>query len=310
MNDRDMKTAAKEKTEAEGADTSTPPRDAEEVHDVVRDGYARIARGENVGCCSPSPGEGPSSCCGADTPDAAFMLAEAVGYDADALAQLPEGANMGLSCGNPVALASLKLGETVVDLGSGGGFDVFLAGPRVGAGGRAIGVDMTSEMLQKARRNTASYQESSGLDNVEFRLGEIEHLPLADDSADCIISNCVINLSPYKNQVWQEIARVLKPGGRVAVSDLALHRPLPESIVGRLEALVGCIAGAVPVAETERLAREAGLVDIELTTKDDYIRTMTDWKDPVWQEVIAALPAGETPADYVTSLEVSARKPL
>jgi SAM-dependent methyltransferase len=284
------------------------PQDIERVHDAVREGYARIAKSERGSCCGPSASSGPSSCCGADAPATAFQLAETVGYDAEALAQLPEGANMGLSCGNPVALASLEEGETVVDLGSGGGFDVFLAGPRVGATGRAIGVDMTPEMLQKARRNTASYRETSGLDNVEFRLGEIEHLPLADASADCVISNCVINLSPRKEQVWREIARVLKPGGRVAVSDLALLRPLPPEVASRVEALVGCVAGAVLVDETVRMAREAGLVDIEARTKDDYVRTMTDAKDELWQEVISALPEGASLADYVTSLDLSARQ--
>src|SRR5437867_59687 len=171
---------------------------------------------------------------------------------------------MGLSCGNPNALASLMPGEVVLDLGSGGGFDVFIAGRKVGASGRAIGVDMTSEMLQKARKNLATYRQSSGLDNVEFRLGEIEHLPLADASVDVVISNCVINLSPDKPQVWREIARVLKPGGRVAVSDLALLKPLPPAVVGMVEALAGCVAGAALVSETERMARDAGLADIAL----------------------------------------------
>ena len=169
---------------------------------------------------------------------------------------------MGLSCGNPNALAALKPGEVVLDLGAGGGFDVFIAGRKVGPTGRAIGVDMTPEMLAKARKNIAAYRERTGLDNVEFRLGEIEHLPVADASVDVVISNCVINLSPDKPQVWREIARVLKPGGRVAVSDLALLKPLPPAVVERVEALVGCVAGAVLVSETERMAREAGLVEI------------------------------------------------
>jgi ubiquinone/menaquinone biosynthesis C-methylase UbiE len=221
---------------------------------------------------------------------------------------LPDGANMGLSCGNPNALAALLPGEAVVDLGSGGGFDVFIAGRKVGATGRAIGVDMTPEMLAKARRNIGPYRERSGLDNVEFRLGEIEHLPLADNSVDVVISNCVINLSPDKWQVWREMARVLKPGGRVAVSDLALLKPLPSEVVSMVEALVGCVAGAVLVGETERMAREAGLMEIRLRPKKAYVEAMTDWNDPLYKKIIKHLPAGSGPADYITSLEVTARK--
>jgi SAM-dependent methyltransferase len=216
---------------------------------------------------------------------------------------------MGLSCGNPNALAALLPGEVVVDLGSGGGFDVFIAGRKVGPTGRAIGVDMTPEMLAKARKNVGPYRERSGLDNVEFRLGEIEHLPLADNSADVVISNCVINLSPDKGQVWREMARVLKPGGRVAVSDLALLKPLPAEVVSMVEALVGCVAGAVLVSETERMAREAGLTEIRLSPKKQYVEAMTDWNDPLYQKIIEHLPAGSGPADYITSLEVTASKP-
>jgi SAM-dependent methyltransferase len=222
---------------------------------------------------------------------------------------LPDGANLGLSCGNPTTLAALKPGEVVLDLGSGAGFDCFLAGPRVGPAGRVIGVDMTPEMLSKARRNVTAYRERTGLDNVQFRLGEIEHLPVPDGSVDVIISNCVINLSPDKPQVWREIARVLKPAGRVAVSDLALLRPLPEQVRSMVEALVGCIAGAVLVSETERFAREAGLVDIRLERKPDYVASMTTFEDPLYGKIAAALPPGTGPADFVTSLNVTARKP-
>jgi SAM-dependent methyltransferase len=232
-----------------------------------------------------------------------------VGYSAEELRTLPEGANMGLSCGNPNALAALRPGEVVMDLGSGGGFDVFIAARKVGATGRAIGVDMTPEMLAKARKNIGPYRQRSGLDNVEFRLGEIEHLPVADNSVDVVISNCVLNLSPDKPQVWREIARALKPGGRVAISDLALLRPLPPEILKMIEALIGCVAGAVLVSETERMAREAGLTDIRPKMKTDYVKAMIDWNDPLYTKIIEHLPAGSGPADYITSLELTARKP-
>jgi SAM-dependent methyltransferase len=164
-------------------------------------------------------------------------------------------------------------------------------------------------MLGKARKNIAAYQERSGLDNVEFRLGEIEHLPVADKSVDVVISNCVINLSPDKGQVWREIARVLKPCGRVAVSDLALFKPLPPEVKEMVEALVGCVAGAVLVSDTERMAKEAGLADIRLNAKKDYMEAMTDWQDPLYLKILEHLPAGAKASDYVTSLEVQARKP-
>ena len=275
--------------------------DAESVRQKVREGYGKIA-GSGGSCCGPAP-----TCCGS-TPVASEELAKHIGYSSEELAALPEGANMGLSCGNPNALAWLQAGEVVLDLGAGGGFDVFIAGKKVGARGRAIGVDMTAEMLGKARKNIAAYRERTGLENVEFRLGEIEHLPLADASVDVVISNCVINLSPDKPQVWREIARVLKPGGRVAVSDLALLKPLPATVAESVEALVGCVAGAVLVSETEQMAKEAGLVDIVTKSKSAYIDGMVDWQDPLYQKIIANLPAGAKPSDYVTTLEVRARK--
>ena len=216
---------------------------------------------------------------------------------------------MGLSCGNPAALAALQPGEVVLDLGSGGGFDVFIAGRKVGAKGRAIGVDMTPDMLGKARRNIASYRQQTGLDNVEFRLGEIERLPVADNSVDVIISNCVINLSPDKPQVWREMARVLKPGGRVAVSDMALLKPLPPEVLKPVEALVGCIAGAALARNTEQWAREAGFTDIRLKPKAEYVEAMTNFEDPLYQQIVANLPKGAKPSDYIVSLEVQARKP-
>lgn len=273
------------------------------IHETVRQGYAKIALETSTGSCAPG-----ISCCGSPSQESAKLAAE-LGYSGDELQALPEGANMGLSCGNPSALAALKPGETVLDLGSGGGFDVFIAGRKVGAAGRAIGVDMTPDMLSKARRNIAGYRQQTGLDNVEFRLGEIEHLPLADQSVDVVISNCVLNLSPDKEQVWREIARVLKPGGRVAVSDVALLKPLPDQILKMVEALIGCVAGAILAEDTEKMALAAGLQNITLKTKPGYIEALTNWEDPLYRKIVEQLPEGAAPSEFITSLEVQARKP-
>ena len=268
------------------------------VRETVRAGYAAIALGQRSCCCS-------SKRSGHDDP---LRLAKAVGYDEKSLANLPEGANMGLSCGNPVAIAALKEGQTVLDLGSGGGFDVFQAGERVKASGRVIGVDMTPEMLDKARANIERYRQRTGLDNVEFRLGEIEYLPVPDGSVDVVLSNCVINLSPDKPQVWREIFRVLKPGGKVAVSDLALLRPIPDNVRHMAAALVGCVAGAALVEDIRDLLEKAGFTSIALTPKPDYVRNMLEWNDPLYAEIAKALPAGTEMADFVVSLNIEARK--
>jgi ubiquinone/menaquinone biosynthesis C-methylase UbiE len=278
-------------------------KNEETVREIVREGYGKIARDTSAGCCGTGV-----SCCGSSPQDSA-RLANELGYSLEELKTLPDGANMGLSCGNPAALAALNAGEVVLDLGSGGGFDVFIAGRKVGATGRAIGVDMTPEMLVKARRNTTAYRQQTGLDNVEFRLGEIEHLPVPDSSVDVIISNCVLNLSPDKPQVWREIARALKPGGRVAVSDMALLRPLPADVLKLVEALVGCVAGAVLVNETGHMAQAAGLTEIVLKSKPQYVEAMTGFEDPLYQKIVEHLPKGAKPSEYVTSLEVQARKP-
>ena len=282
--------------------TLTPERE-QAVREMVRGGYAKIAEETSAGCCTPGV-----SCCGS-APQDADKLARELGYSVAELQSLPEGANMGLSCGNPAALAALKPGETVLDLGSGGGFDIFIAGRKVGATGRAIGVDMTPEMLAKARKNTAQYRELTGMNNVEFRLGEIEHLPVADNSVNAIISNCVINLSPDKPQVWREIARVLKPGGRVAVSDMALLKPLPAEVLKMVEALVGCVAGAALASDTERWVREAGLTNIVLKPKAEYVEAMTSFEDPLYKKIVEHLPVGTKTGDYIVSLEVQARNP-
>ena len=189
-------------------------------------------------------------------------VAEAFGYTAEELSSIPAEANMGLSCGNPVATASLREGEVVVDLGSGGGLDVFLAAEKVGPGGRAVGIDMTPEMVELARRNAARRLEGGAHDNVEFHLATIDRLPLADASVDVVISNCVINLAPDKPAVFREIARVLKPGGRLAVSDIALKLPLPLELGQDLLAYVGCIAGAIPVEDYKRGLIEAGFSEV------------------------------------------------
>lgn len=318
-----------------GAATATDHEAQDALRRNVRAGYAQIAQSGSWSAAAASaamaeatgsaaacgPGATPGApagaaaacapgggCCGPATfsPE---QLATAIGYSQTELAHAPEGANMGLSCGNPTAIASLRPGEVVLDLGAGGGFDCFIAGPKVGPAGRVIGVDMTPDMITKARRNIAMYAQQTGLHNVEFRLGEIENLPVADASVDVVISNCVLNLSPDKARVWREIARVLKPGGRVAVSDLALLRPLPESVRQDVEALVGCIAGAVLVEETRADAHRAGLTDITLRPKPEYIDAMTNWEDPLYRKIIQSLPAGSKPSDFITSLDVTARKP-
>jgi SAM-dependent methyltransferase len=270
-----------------------------EVREKVRAGYAEIARQSSTGT--------GGGCCGGGSLSATD-LATAIGYAEAELNAIPEEANLGLSCGNPTALASLRAGEVVLDLGSGGGFDCFIAGTKVGPSGRVIGVDMTAEMVSKARQSLAAYRERTGQDNVEFRLGEIEALPVADATVDVVISNCVLNLSPEKERVWREIARVLKPGGRVAVSDLALVRPLPGAVRADLEALVGCVAGAVLIDETRTMAEAAGLTDIRLVPKPEYVDSMTSWEDPLYRRIVAQLPEGAKASDYVTSLDVSARK--
>jgi SAM-dependent methyltransferase/protein-tyrosine-phosphatase len=293
------------------------------LRNQVREGYARIAATGSWSALSvskdasdepSSTASSQSSCCagGGCCGPATFtpeQLAQAIGYSTSELASVPEGSNMGLSCGNPTAIAGLRADEVVVDLGAGGGFDCFIAGAKVGARGRVIGIDMTPAMISKARTNVAGYVAQTGFSNVEFRLGEIEHLPVADASVDVVISNCVLNLSPDKAQVWREIMRILKPGGRVAVSDLALLQPLPDAVRADLEALVGCVAGAMLVDEMRALAHHAGLRQLRLEAKSDYIDAMTDWQDPLYLKIVAALPAGARVSDFVTSLNVTAVKP-
>ncbi|TAM57009.1 MAG: arsenite methyltransferase [Acidobacteria bacterium] len=273
----------------------------QEIKSSVRAHYASIAR-QSTGCCGPAGSGG--GCCGTSAPVA---ISKEVGYtDAD-LAAVPEGSNLGLGCGNPLAFAALAAGDVVVDLGSGAGFDCFLAARRVGANGRVIGVDMTPEMLDRARRNAAL----DGVANVEFRLGEIENLPVADATADVVISNCVINLSTDKPRVFREALRVLKPGGRLMVSDLVLARPLPDSVARSVAAYAGCIAGAMLKDDYLAAIRAAGFVDVEVLAESGYDIGGANADDT---ETALLEATGTTPeearaaADAVRSVKVSARK--
>jgi SAM-dependent methyltransferase len=228
----------------------------EEIRKVVRESYGKIALQGATSCCSIS-----SRRCGcSSTQD---TVSKAIGYSDEELLAVPEGANLGLGCGNPTALASLKEGEVVLDLGSGAGFDCFLAAVKVGESGKVIGVDMTAEMIEKARENA----RKGGYRNVEFRLGEIENLPVADNSVDVVISNCVINLSPDKKRVLEETFRVLKPGGRVMVSDIALLKELPSEIKSSIGAYVGCVAGATTREEYLATVEAAGFQEVEVVNE-------------------------------------------
>jgi len=252
--------------------------DGEQIKDMVRDRYAAVAIG-NAGCCSP-----------AATPEQA---SREVGYSEAALTSVPEGANLGLGCGNPQAIAAMQPGEVVVDLGSGAGFDCFLAARQVRPHGRVIGVDMTHEMLKKARDNATR----AGVANVEFRLGEIEHLRIADNTADVVISNCVINLVSDKQQVYREAFRVLKPGGRIAVSDVVNIAPLPAEVACDEALLCVCIAGAASADQIEQWLAVAGFTAIRVSVK------------PESRELVKGWAPGRGIEDYVASAMIEARKP-
>ena len=255
---------------------------AEDIRGMVKEKYAKVAK-QGSSCCSSS------SCC---TPrNQVRDISKTIGYSDNEINTVPEGANLGLGCGNPVALASLKEGDIVLDLGSGAGFDAFLAAQRVGKTGRVIGVDMTEEMLKKAKANA----KKGGYDNVEFRLGEIEKLPVEDNSIDIIISNCVINLSPDKEAVFKEAHRVLKPDGRLMVSDLVLIKELPKELIDSVEAYVGCIAGAIHKDEYLEAIKSAGFREIKVISASTY---------PV-DAVFDGLDAAQ---DAVSSIKVSAIK--
>ncbi len=230
---------------------------AKEIKKIVKKGYAKIAK-QGTSCC-PS-----GSCCG--NVDSTQVISKSIGYSDTEMLAVPAGANLGLGCGNPVAIASLKEGETVLDLGAGAGFDAFLAAAKVGRSGKVIGVDMTPEMIKRARENV----KKGNYTNVEFRLGEIENLPVEGNSIDVIISNCVINLSPDKQSVFKEAYRVLKPGGRLMVSDLVLVQELPEVIKESVEAYVGCLAGAAIKQDYLRFIKQAGFENIKIISQTSY----------------------------------------
>jgi SAM-dependent methyltransferase len=257
----------------------------------VREAYAEVAKASNE---QSACGVG-SSCCGVSD-DAAIntLISTRLGYSASDLAQVPEGADMGLGCGNPKAIASLQPGEVVVDLGAGGGFDCFLAAAEVGGEGKVIGVDMTPDMLSKARGNAVKGNYA----NVEFRLGEIEHLPIADNTADVIISNCVINLSPDKPQVFQDALRVLKPGGRLAISDVVATIELPEEMRNDPQLIAGCMGNASLINELETIMGDAGFEDIRIQPKDESREFIRDWAP------------GRGVEDYVVSATIEAVKPI
>ncbi len=235
-----------------------------EIKQIVREGYTQVAQQNSSCCCSSG-----STCCGGNAREAS----RGVGYSDEDMDSVPEGANLGLGCGNPVALASLTEGETVIDLGSGAGFDSFLASRKVGPSGRVIGVDMTPAMLDRARRNA----EVGSYANVEFRLGEIENLPVADSTADIIISNCVINLAPDKKRVFKEAFRVLKPGGRIMVSDIVLKQALPQSILASAAAYVGCIAGASLMDDYFDAIETAGFTELRVLDEASFALESSDY---------------------------------
>ena len=240
----------------------------DEIRQAVRKTYGDIAKSDGGGCgCTP-----PSSCGDGNSPSAVDVSAR-VGYSAENLAEVPEGANMGLGCGNPHAIASLQPGETVLDLGSGGGIDCFLAGKAVGDEGRVIGVDMTPEMISKSRE----YAEKAQAGNVEFRLGEIEHIPAADNSVDVIMSNCVINLSPEKPGVFKEAFRVLKAGGRLAITDIVAIAELPVEVKENIELHAGCVAGAAQIDELKTILEEAGFADIRIKPINASRKAIREW---------------------------------
>jgi len=277
-------------------DTGTPTtaeRTDDEQRRIVRERYGDIATGVED-CCAPDDADG---CCDGSATDQAAAdpdaTARQLGYDDGAVGTVDGDANLGLGCGNPQAIAALDAGETVLDLGSGAGFDCFLAADAVGPEGRVVGVDMTPEMVEKARENA----RANDADTVDFRLGEIEHLPVTDESVDVVISNCVVNLSPDKPQVFREAFRALRPGGRVAIADVVQTAQFPPEVTRDPDSLAACVAGASTISRLETVLSDAGFVDVDIAPKDDSEEFIREWAD------------GYDPSDYLVSATIEARKP-
>lgn len=272
----------------------------DKIKQIVRESYGRIAKGQGS-CCRPAKASSSRG-------DLVQDVSKKIGYGEEDLKSVPEGANLGLGCGNPVALASLREGETVLDLGSGAGFDCFLAAGKVGGKGKVIGVDMTSEMIEKAKENA----EKGNYKNVEFRLGEIENLPVADNSVDVIISNCVVNLVPDKTRVFRETFRVLKPGGRLMISDVVLLKELPESLKRSIEAYIGCLSGAIMRDEYLEAIKTAGFQDARILEETSFpIEHVAG--DPIVEAILENLKVssgeGKEIANSIASIKVYGAKP-
>lgn len=263
------------------------------IRDAVRENYSKIAEANSIytGCGCGS--EVDTECCAPSTSTSFDKISSKLGYSFEELKNVPDGSNMGLGCGNPQAIAALKNGETVIDLGSGAGFDVFLAANQVGNNGKVIGIDMTPTMISKARENAIK----GNYNNVEFRLGEIENIPVQDNYADVIISNCVINLSPEKQKVFDDSFRVLKSGGRIAVSDIVATAELPDDIKNDISLYAGCVSGASTINKAEEMLKRAGFVNIEIKPKDESVEFIREWAP------------GTSIHKYIISASIEAVKP-
>ncbi|MFD1562915.1 arsenite methyltransferase [Haloarchaeobius amylolyticus] len=277
--------------ETSSTDVDTDELSPAEQRRIVRDRYGEIAASSSS-CCGDT---GASSCCSSNSSDSEEYEDQSrlLGYGDEELDAVESGANLGLGCGNPTAIASLEDGATVLDLGSGAGFDCFLAAREVGSDGLVTGVDMTPEMVEKARENVTK----NGATNVEFRLGEIEHLPVADESVDVILSNCVVNLSPDKSQVFSEAFRVLRPGGRLAISDVVQTTQFPEAVQQNPASVAGCVAGASPISELESILDDVGFTAISIDPKEESEAFIRDWDEE--RDV----------SDYIVSATIEGKKP-